>query len=218
MKSARDRPDQRPAKAPGADMSRKLQKIVTEIKESGQANLTRLTVLKKWFEAPHRVLSFGMFIAGQALRHAPEATGEAAEMFRKAYDLLADVDILDPGIPRADATGLHDRLKAFQNKYRQVPWTSVRLIHNHNLFLVESGLDLYLRHGNSPADSYRLAAAYCEHYNSRYGNGLNGPSAQRIEEIAGFVRVVEAYEPTGPAHEGRPVWTVDQIAAASREE
>jgi hypothetical protein len=62
---------------------------------------------------------------------------------------------------------------------------------------VESGLGLYLWHGNSPTAGYRLAAAYCEHYDPRYGNGLNGPSVERIEEIAGFVLSTEAFEETG---------------------
>jgi hypothetical protein len=43
------------------------------------------------------------------------------------------------------------------------------------------------RHGDSPSEGYRLAANYCEHYDPPYGNGLNGPSVNRIEEIAGFV-------------------------------
>jgi len=150
---------------------RKLQKIVTDIKESGQANLTRLTVLKRWFEAPHRLRSFGLFIAGQALRQTSKTTAEAAELFREAHNILANVDIFDPKIPRADATRLHAHLEAFQNERREMQWASVRVIHNRNLFLVESGLGLYLWHSNSPTGGYRLAAAYCEHYDPRYGNG-----------------------------------------------
>ncbi len=76
-------------------------------------------------------------------------------------------------------------------------WASVRLIQNMNLFLVEGGLQLYLWHGYSPAEGYRLAANYCEHYDPRYGNGLNGPSANRIREIADFVRTIEAHEEGG---------------------
>ena len=67
----------------------------------------------------------------------------------------------------------------------------MRVIHNQNLFLVEGGLGLYLRRNNSPTDGYRLAAAYCEHYDPRYGTGFNGPSAVRIEEIADFVLAIE---------------------------
>ena len=79
-------------------------------------------------------------------------------------------------------------------------WASVRVIHNMNLFLVESGLQLYLWHGNSPAEGYRLAANYCEHYDPSYGNGLNGPSLKRIREIADFVRAIEAHE-EGATHD-----------------
>ncbi len=73
----------------------------------------------------------------------------------------------------------------------------MRLIHNKSLFLVESGLGLYLRHGDPPTEGYRLAAAYCEHYDPRYGTGLNGPSVNRIEEIADFLLAIKTYEEAG---------------------
>ena len=38
---------QRSDKAPGADTSQKLQKIIADINECGHASVTRLTVLKK---------------------------------------------------------------------------------------------------------------------------------------------------------------------------
>jgi hypothetical protein len=66
-----------------------------------------------------------------------------------------------------------------------------------NLRLVWAGLGLYLWHRNSPSQAYQLAASYCEHYDPRYGNGLNGPSAERIQEIAGFTLAVETHESGG---------------------
>ena len=73
----------------------------------------------------------------------------------------------------------------------------MRIIHDQNLFFVESGLGLYLWHRNSPSQAYRLAASYCEHYDPRYGNGLSGPSAKRIQEIADFTLAVETHEGGG---------------------
>jgi hypothetical protein len=178
----------------GANMSLKLLKIVTDIKECGYANLTRLTVLKKWFETPRRLASFGIFIAMQAARQPRETTGETTELSRDADEILVNVDVFEPNIPRTDATRVHARLQAFQNEHRDIKWTSLRIIHNLNLFLVESGLRLYLSHRDSPTEGYRLAVDYCEHYDPRYGNGLCGPSANRIEEIAGFVLAIEAHE------------------------
>jgi hypothetical protein len=197
MRFTKDPPALRSDKAPAANISHKLQKIVADIEKCGHANLTRLTVLKKWFETTHRLPSFGIFIASQASQQIRKTTKDAPELLREAHEILADVDVFEPNIPRTDATRLHSRLEAFQNERREVQWTSVRVIHNLDLFLVESGLHLYLWHGDSPSEGYRLAANYCEHYDPRYGNGLNGPSVDRIEEIAGFVLAIESHEEAG---------------------
>jgi len=175
-------------------MHHKLQKIVVEIKECGHANLTRLTVLKKWFGPAHRPRSFGIFIANQASQRIHQATIEAAELFRQAHEVLAGVNVFEPNIPRAGATRVYARLQAFQNEHRNQKWTTVRMIQNQSLFLVEGGLGLYLRRGGSPTDGYRLAAAYCEHYDPRYGTDFNGSSAVWIEEIADSVLAIETYE------------------------
>jgi hypothetical protein len=57
--------------ASGADISYKLQKILDDIEEHGNASLTRLTVLKKWFEIPSRPRhSAYSLLAGQPRRQA----------------------------------------------------------------------------------------------------------------------------------------------------
>jgi len=194
MRPATKSPTQRSGKAMGADIASKLEKIVDEIAEGGNANLTRLTVLKKWFEIPSRLLSFGIFIACRASTNNREMTEEARELLRETQDLLADVDVLHPSISRSGAARLCARLQAFQNEHKRLKWASVRLIHNMDLFFAESGLRLYLANGASPVEGYRLAANYCEHYDPRYGTGLNGPSVDRIKEIIGFILAIEDCE------------------------
>jgi hypothetical protein len=179
------------------NISDKLREIVAAIDQRGSVNLTRLTVLKKWFGVSSRLSSFAIFIADQASRRKTKATKEATELFREARILLADVDVFSPKLPRAAAATLHARLRSFQNEHRNIPWGAVRLIHNNNLFLVECGLHIYLGHGDTPTEGYRLAASYCEHYDSRYGESLNGPSRRRIEEIIDFVHGIEAHEKVG---------------------
>jgi hypothetical protein len=179
------------------NISEKLRHIATDIKEHGHANLTRLTVLKKWFEAPSRIMSFGAFIAIQASRQTRQTTKKAEQLLCEAREILADVDLFVPKIPNDSAKRLHARLEAFQDERRNIPWGAVRIIHNRNLFFVESGLGLYLWHHNSPSRAYRVAASYCEHYDPRYGDGLNGPSVKRIQEIADFTLAVETHESGG---------------------
>jgi len=80
-------------------LSDKLAAIVAEIDADGRANLTRLTVLKKWFEREGRLAAFGLWIARRAVsRRAPSGRGtvpEAAPLLRQARRQLGS------GSPRA---------------------------------------------------------------------------------------------------------------------
>lgn len=172
----------------------KLLKVAAQIEEHGSASLTRMTVLKKWFEQSYRLSSFAIFVAKRSCARKGKTTGEAAKLFREARILLAGAAVYRPRVPRQPAERLHDRLRAFQNRYERQQWGSVRVIKNRNLFLIEQGVGIYLWHANSPHDGYRIAASYCEHYDPRYGNGLNGPSCTKIYEIIRFMFNIEALE------------------------
>ena len=177
------------------NISDKLREVAAAIDRCGSAVLIRLTVLKEWFAVSSHLSSFAIFIADQASRRkTKKTTKEVAELFLEARTLLADVDVFAPRIPRVAATKLHACLRAFQNEHSKSKWGSLRIIRDLNLFLVECGLHIYLGHGAAPADGYRLAADYCEHYDPRYGNCLNGPSSSRIREIIRFIDAVEAHE------------------------
>lgn len=172
----------------------KLLKVAAQIKEHGSASLTRMTVLKKWFEQPYRLSSFAIFVTKWSCARKGKTTGETAELFREARTLLAGTAVYRPQVPRTPAEKLYDRLHAFQDEYEKHQWGPVRVIKNRNLFLVEQGLGIYLWHANSPHDGYRIAASCCEHYDPRYGNCLNGPSYTKIHEIVRFMFNIEALE------------------------
>jgi hypothetical protein len=126
-----------------------------------------------------------------------KTTKEVEQLLCEAREILVDVDLFMPKIPKDRATPLHARLEAFQDERRHTRWASVRIIHNRNLFFIERGLGLYLWHRNSPSQAYQVAASYSEHYDPRYGNGLSGPSAKRIQEIADFTLAVQIHESDG---------------------
>ena len=175
----------------------KLLKIAEDIQEHGSVNVTRLTVLKKWFERSTRLKSFAVFIAKQASGRKGKTTGEAAELFKEARALLAGQPRYKPTLPRKKAEQLYENLRAFQSEYEQQRWGPVRIIHNLQLLLVEKSLRIYLSNSASPSDGYRLAAQYCENYDPRYGQSLNGPSYTKIHEIVRFMFTVEGYEEIG---------------------
>lgn len=172
----------------------KLLKIVDEIDAQGQASLTRLTVLKKWFERPTRLSAFALWVAARAVSRRGKTSGAAAALFLEARTLLAGLDEITPQLDRQAAGRLHDRLRDFQNQHEKQQWGPVRIIHNWNLLLVEEGLSLYLWHDQSPSHGYKLAADYCQHYDPRYGKSLNGPSRTKLNEIVRFMFTIEALE------------------------
>jgi len=173
----------------------KLIKITRDIEETGSASLTRLTVLKKWFEQdPKRLSSFVVFIAIQALAGKGKISDESLALFHEARELLKAMEMYDPKLDRSAAEKLYRRLREFQCEYGKQQWGPVRIINNWSLFLIEDAIRIYLFSTRSASDGYRLAADYCKNYDPKYGSDLNGPSLAKIDAIAQFVRFVEAAE------------------------
>jgi len=186
--------DREPTVLMRTNVPEKLLKLVDEIDTAGNASLTRLTVMKKWFEQPGRLPAFAVWVAARAASRKGKTTGRAAELFREARALLAGLDLAQPRLDRLAASALHDRLRDFQNEHRNQQWGPVRIIHNWNLLVVEKGLAICLVYPASAAQGYKLAADYCQHYDPRHGNGLNGPSRTKIMEIVRFMFELEALE------------------------
>jgi hypothetical protein len=172
----------------------KLLKIVDDIDANGDANLTRLTVLKKWFEMPGRLKPFALWVAARASSRKGKTEGDAATLFGEARALLADLDRVHPQIDMRAARALHDRLRAFQNEYRNDRWGAVRIVRNWQLLLVENGLAIALDSQPSASAGYKLAADYCQNYDPKYGNSLNGPSSTKILELVRWMFTHEALE------------------------
>lgn len=172
----------------------KLLKIVEDIDTAGSASVTRLTVLKKWFEGPGRLPAFGLWVARRSAGRKGKTKGAAGALLDEARMLLGPE--AKSSINRRAAQSLHDRAREFQNEYEQHRWVSLRIVNCWPLFLVEKGLGLSIGETDTPSDGYKLAADYCTNYVSRYGSSLNGPSRTKIMEIVRFMFTVEAREET----------------------
>jgi hypothetical protein len=171
--------------------------IIEEIDAHGSASLTRLTVLKKWFQHPGRLPAFGLWIAKRAAGRKGKTKAQAGALLDEARALLGTTATRD-GFLRTVEPGaaklLHDRARDFHNEFQQQQWGPVRIVHCWPLLLVEKGLALYLGPGATPTDGYKLAAGFCQHYDPHHGNSLNGPSRTKIMEIVRFMFSYEAIE------------------------
>jgi hypothetical protein len=175
----------------------KLLKIIDDIDTQGYASLTRLTVLKKWFEHPGRLPVFGLWVARQAAGRKGKTQDGAGSLLNETRALLGSAatrESLFQQIDREAAQSLHDRARDFQNGFQKQQWGPVRIIHCWPLLLVEEGLALHAGLHRHPSDGYKLAADWAQHYDIRRGNGLNGPSLAKVQKLRRFMLSVEALE------------------------
>ena len=120
-------------------------KSIDDIDAEGNASLTRLTVLKKWFEAPgrknnNRLRAFAVWVARRALSRKGKTAGAAGELFSEARALFGGLGKVCPTLQAKAAADLHQRLRDFQNEFKSQQWGAVRIINNWNLLLVEQAL------------------------------------------------------------------------------
>src|SRR5690348_10183802 len=94
----------------------KVLKIIDDIDTKKNVPLTRLTVLKKWFEGPRRLSAFGLWIARRAAGRKGKVTGEAGALLNEARALLGSAATRESLYQQIDPTAvqsLHDRARDF---------------------------------------------------------------------------------------------------------
>src|SRR3990172_9685015 len=168
----------------------KILKVIDDIHTRGNVPLTRLTVLKKWFERPGRLPVFGLWVARQAAGRKGKTQDGAAALLGETRALLGSaltrVSLFQQIDPEA-AQSLHDRARKFQNQFQKQQWGPVRIIHCWPLLLVEEGLALHAGLDRHPSDGYKFAADWAQNYDGRHGNGLNGPSPDQLHKLLTFI-------------------------------
>ena len=175
----------------------KIQKIIQDLDTRDNVSLTRLTVLKKWFEAPGRLSAFGLWLARRAAGRKGKTKGAAGDLLDETRALLGTSSTRESyfqPIDPAAAANLHDRARDFHNEFQNQQWGPVQIIHCWPVLLVEQGLALHTGLKRHPGDGYKLAADWAQNYDPRHGNGLNGPSRGKLEELMRFMFTIEASE------------------------
>ncbi|HVX15997.1 MAG TPA: hypothetical protein VHC22_32735 [Pirellulales bacterium] len=176
------------------DVPEELLQIVEDIGARGSAELTRLTVLKKWFKRSERLVPFAVWVAARATSRKGKTTGEAAQLFGEARALLKGLNQIRPEFDQAAARGLYDRLREFHKENERLRRGPLHIVRNRNLLVIEKALTIMLDHAPKPNDGYRLAADYCRHDDPHYAERLSGPSETKILEIVRFMFTREALE------------------------
>jgi len=79
------------------------------------------------------------------------------------------------------------RLSKFQNEYRKLRWSTVRIITNNDLLILETILQSMLSQTDTAAAyAYHATRNYVERYNPHYGTGLIPESIPMLKAVVQF--------------------------------
>jgi hypothetical protein len=195
-------PKARPPKKPMSSTAkvvskiRRLAQIAMALRQGEHFEVTRLTTLKSLCEDSQAAAQFALHLA--TLTHskmqekacplylAPEQWDAYKELVATALEhMAAYVEESSEQASRA-LWSVQSEVRGVQNTYTQHQWGPVRIIHSTEVLLIEYALSCLLQPTASADWGYRIARAYAERYNSRYGTGLIPESAPMVEDIADF--------------------------------
>ncbi len=180
--------------APISDIAKvqKLRQIAAELHRGNHFNVTRLTVLKSLGKDPDLAHRFALYIAKKIMSRMKQgrrrkSSDEHKRLMTQALAAMKTWLTQPTEAVRERMWDLQEQMRQEQNEYRNVPFAAVRIIHDWNLFMIESAVECHLR---PPEESgfwiYRLARNYAERYDSRYGTGLIPASAPFVQDVVDF--------------------------------
>ena len=167
--------------------------IVSEIEKKRYFRVTKLTVIKKWFNTEHKIKCFCIFMAKiifSQLRNAKKLDNDTQieALLEETAILLSEAteDVMNEKIGRPLVQSLYE----YQCDIKKYKWSNIRLIHNPVLCLLETCLDIFF---NTPDERYvyRFISQYCSKYDPSCAYDLIAKSVRCIKNIIDFVTLYE---------------------------
>ena len=127
----------------------KLRQLVADLRGSQQFEVTRLTVLKSLGKDPDLAHRFASYLAKKVMMRLKQGQERKSSDEHKCLmkQPLTAMKTLrtQPAEAKDRMRELREQMRQQQNEHRNVPWTTVRIIHDWNLFMIESALECFLR-------------------------------------------------------------------------
>lgn len=170
---------------------------MVDVETRGSAPLTRLRVLAKWFEHPHRLPRFGWWIASRAAGRKGKTKGEFGALLDEARVLLGTTSTFQSFVTRPDRMAceeLYIRIKSARIAALSMTGDPQQAFSCRPLWLVEKGLEVHLGLAGAPEDGYRLVAEWAQSSNRSHEGILDQKSCGKLEELLRFMLNLEASE------------------------
>jgi hypothetical protein len=176
---------------------RRVKKLEDALEDLRQGNsnyysITKLTSMKSLCRDEDYRKQYCVYLASlvmdNARIHAEKDNVEKINrLIQEAYFVIENVvkDGSNSNMGVAKAT--LSRLKDFQDQYKRVKWTTVRIINSTELLILENILQCLLSQTDIAASyAYDATRNYVEKYNPHYGTGLIPDSIPMLENIIRF--------------------------------
>jgi hypothetical protein len=180
----------------GADKVRKLARIAAELRQGKRFEITRLTLLKSLCKDPAAAGRFVVHLSRlnrDRMRARDCPSHLSADKWRRFQKLVKEAVrwmesyLQRPGKkPRSAMQRLLSEAQDMQNQYKDLRWTTVRIIECREALIVEKSLKCLLYPHDSAVLCYQIARDHAERYSPHHGTGLTPESAPLVEDIADF--------------------------------
>jgi hypothetical protein len=172
---------------------RKLESALKSLREGEEKffSITKLTSIKSLCRDEAYRKEYCVYLASLVMEDTEavirkEDADNVNNLIKGAQRVIIDV-AYDNKKNRIIAEDTLSRLRDFQNQYTRVKWSTVRIIRNNDLLILENILQSLLSQPEiAPSYAYDATRNYVERYNPHYGTGLVVDSIPMLEKIIRF--------------------------------
>lgn len=177
--------------------TRRVQKLEDALEDLRKGNsnyfsITKLTSMKSLCRDEDYRKEYCVYLASLVMDNAitlaeKDNVEKIIKLIQQVYPIIENVakDGSNTNIVVAKAT--LTRLEDFQDQYKRVKWSTVRIINSKDLLILENILQCLLSQTDIAVSyAYDATRNYVEKYNPRYGTGLVPESIPMLEKIICF--------------------------------
>jgi len=176
---------------------RRVQKLEDALEDLRQGNskyfsITKLTSMKSLCKDEGHRKKYCVYLASLVRDNEKNLADKENEekidkLIQQAYLVIENVAKEGSNINIVVAKATLSRLKDFQDQYKRVKWSTVRIINSTDLLILENILQCLLSQTDIAASyAYDATRNYVEKYNPRYGTGLIPESIPMLEKVICF--------------------------------
>jgi hypothetical protein len=183
--------------------ARRVQKLADALQDLLDGNskyfsITKLTSMKSLCKDEYFRKEYCVYLASLVMEKSKMIAGKDGEeniieLIQSAHRVIINIGNDNSNKNIVAAKEILSQLKGFQDQYTRVKWSTVRIINNKDILILEDILQSFLSESDNAASyAYDATRTYVEKYDPHQGTGLVVESIPMLEKIVSFWKACEA--------------------------